>query len=88
MLRPRSGQQSRPASAFGIRHAQRLMQRPRRLGDVEGVDHQRVLTELGHRAGLTGQHQRAASFGKERAFLGDEVEPVVTPFFAKTSKKS
>ena len=48
MLRPGFGQESRPALTFGIRHAQRLVQGLRRLGDVEGVDHQRVLTELGH----------------------------------------
>jgi len=62
MLRPGLGQESRQALAFGIRHAQRLVQRSRRLGDVERVDDQRVLAELGHRARLPGQHQRAASF--------------------------
>jgi len=62
MLRTGCGQESRPALTFGIRHGQRLVQRPRRLGDVEGVDHQSVLAELYHRAGLAEQHESAASF--------------------------
>ena len=74
--RARRGQEGRPARTFGGWHAQRLVQRPRGLGHVEGVDEQRVRAELSGRACLPGQDQRAAAVGQERAFLGDQVHAV------------
>ncbi len=50
-----------------------------RLGgghDVVGVDAQRVLAELGVRAGLPGEHERAPLVGDHRDLLGDEVHAV------------
>ena len=73
---PRFGQERRPALTFGIRHAQRLVQRLRRLGDVERVHQQRVGTELGAPRRPPGTAPARSPFREHRAFLGHQVHAV------------
>src|SRR5258707_14431306 len=70
------GEGCRAALTFWILHGERRVQGRRGLGHVVGVDHEGRRGELGGRAGLPGQHQRAAAVGQDRALLGDQVHAV------------